>query len=169
MESLEKHLTILGDIIEKEYTQYKRVYELIKNEQNILVNADLKQLEENLREQHTILGIINKLEVQRLQELEVVGIYVGQPPNTLKINTIVSMIPGPQTARLGEIEKKFKIIIQEILKLNKSNEYLINRSLQFIDQHVQVFFGAVEDKGMYRPGVQSQVPPKNSCLVDRKI
>jgi hypothetical protein len=169
MESLEKHITSLSEIIEKEYNQYKRVYELVKNEQNILVNADLKRLEDNLREQQTIVNIINKLETQRLQELEIIGIYLGQSSKTLKISSIISMTAGPQAVRLSEIEKKFKLIIQEILKLNKSNEFLINRSMQFIDQHILVFFGALEDKGIYRPGVQSQQTPKTSCLVDRKV
>jgi len=169
MESLEKHAHTLSVIIEKEYEEYKRVFELVRKEQKILVNADIATLEGNLREQQKIICNINKLETKRLKEIEVVGIYLGVAPEKLKISDIAQNIPGELSRNLTNLERKFKSVLQEILKINKNNKFLINRSLQFIDENIQVFFGAVEDKGLYSPeNAAAKAPSKTNYLVDRK-
>lgn len=169
MESLEKHVQALSDIIEKEYEQYKRVFELVRQEQNILVNADIDALEKNLQEQQAIMCTINKLEAKRLREIEVIGIYLGVTPEKLKISNIAQNAPGELSQNLTDIERKFKSVLQEIIKINKSNKFLINRSMQFIDKNIQVFFGTVEDKGLYSPeNAAVRASSKKNYLVDRK-
>ena len=169
MESLEKHVHALSVIIEKEYEQYKRVFDLVRQEQKILVNADIDALEGNLREQQEIIRTINKLEAKRLREIEVIGVYLGVVPEKLKISNIAQNTPGELSRNLTDIERKFKSVLQEILKINKSNKFLINSSLQFIDKNIQVFFGTVEDKGLYSPeNAAAKAPSKTNYLVDRK-
>lgn len=169
MESLEKHVQALSAIIEKEYEQYKRVFDLVRQEQKILVNADIDALEGNLREQQAIICTINKLEVKRLREIEIIGVYLGVAPEKLKISNIAQNTPGELSRNLTDIERKFKSVLQEILKINKSNKFLINNSLQFIDKNIQVFFGTVEDKGLYSPeNAAAGAPSKTNYLVDRK-
>ena len=169
MESLEKHVQALLEIIEKEYGQYKRIFELVKQEQSVLVNADISGLEKNMREQQTFLSGINKLEEKRLQELEVIGIYLGTVPEQLKFAAIADNVPGDLSQAIIELERNFKSVIQEILKINKSNNFLINRSLQFIDKNVQAFFGAMEDKGVYSPDTSTaKAVSKTKNMVDWK-
>jgi len=169
MESLEKHVSALSVIIEKEYRLYKRVYELVKQEQNTLVNADIDALEENLHEQQEVIHTIDKLEVRRLREIEAIGIYLAVEPEKLKISIIAQSINGELSRNLVELERKFKSVLQEILKINQSNKFLINRSLQFIDKNIQVFFGTVENKGLYSAeNSAAKAHPKINYLVDRK-
>lgn len=169
MESQEKHVRTLMDILLKGYEHYKRIYELVKSEQNILVNTDIEGLEGNLKEQQVILSFINKLEENRLQELEILGIYFGESPERLKLSTIADNVDQELSRELTELEVKFKSVIQEILNINKSNKFLINRSLQFLDKNIQVFFGALEEKGLYSPENSSGKPvQKRKSLVDWK-
>ncbi len=170
MESLEKSVRELSGIIEKEFAMYKAVFDLVKKQKGILVNADLVGLDENIREQQMILSSINKLEEKRLQKLEVIGIYLGVVPEQLKLTSIIENSPKELSGPLGELERKFKSVIQEILNINKSNKYLINRSLQFIDKNIQVFYGAMEEKGVYvSPNSKAKTAPKNNNLLDRKV
>jgi len=169
MESQEKHVRNLMSIISKEFEHYKRIYELVKKEQSVLVNTDIDGLEKNLIEQQTVMSLINKLEDKRLQELEVIGIYLGESPENLKIALIARRVDGDLAKELTTLETKFKSVIQEILNLNKSNKFLINRSMQFLDKNIQVFFGAMEDKGVYTPITNtSKSGAKTASLVDWK-
>ncbi|MFC1556559.1 flagellar protein FlgN [candidate division KSB1 bacterium] len=149
MESLEKHVVSMADILEREYELYQSVYDLIKKEQRILVSADIEDLEDNLNRQKILTEKINKLESKRVEELEVIGIYLGTLPEDLKLAAIAQHVEPELSARLLRHEKLFKSVLQEILKLNKSNKFLITRSLQFIEKNIQVFFGAIEEKGLY--------------------
>ncbi len=162
MESLEKNVRELSEIIEKEFAKYKAVFELVKKQKGILVNADLVGLDANIREQQTILNSINKLEEKRFQKLEIIGIYLGVVPEQLKLTSIIQNAPKELSGPLGELERKFKSVIQEILNINKS--------LQFIDKNIQVFYGAMEEKGVYvSPNSRAKTAPKNINLLDRKV
>lgn len=169
MESLAKHARTLTGVLEKEYEQYRRIFELVKQEQTVLANADINGLEENLRNQQVLIQAINKLESKRLQELKVIGVYLEAVPEKLKLSTIVENVPEDLSQQLVDLERKFKSVLQEILKINKSNKFLINRSLQFIDKNIQVFFGAMEEKGVYTPNnTRTQLSSKTNHLVDRR-
>jgi len=171
MESLEKHVKKLSEIIEKEYTLYKEVFKLVKEEQTVIVNADLDSLTANLRKQQIMMDKINKLETKRLQELEVLAIYLGTTPENLKISYIASKTPGECGVELSEKETKFKSLIEEILKLNRSNQFLINNSLQFLDKNIQVFFGAIDtNKGIYKnPKTKSVAEAPRKRLLNRVV
>lgn len=169
MESQEKHVRNLMVILTKEYELYKHIYELVKKEQSVLVNIDIEGLDKNLLEQQAIMSSINKLEEKRLQELDVIGIYLGESPESLKIAMIAQRVDNELAKELTSLETKFKSVIQEILNLNKSNKFLINRSLQFFDKNIQVFFGAMEDKGLYTPLTNTGKPgAQTASLVDWK-
>jgi len=168
MESMEKHVRSLTSILEEEHALYRDVFELIKNEQSVLVNADIEKLEKNLLKQQKLTAKIHKLEKKRLRELEVIGIYLGALPAELKIATIAQNVAPDLAERLTKLERHFRIILQEILKLNKANKFLIDRSLLFIEEHVQVFFGAIEDKGLYHSGKSGKARLKNNAIIDWK-
>jgi hypothetical protein len=114
---------------------------------------------------------INNLETKRQQELEVLAIYLGTTPETLKISFIASKVPNDYGVELSEKEKKFKSLIDEILKLNRSNQFLINNSLQFLDKNIQVFFGAMEqNKGIYKnPKTKSVSKTPQKRLLNRIV
>jgi len=169
MESLEKHVREILRILEKEYVLYKKVFKLVKEEQNVLINANIERLEQNLFEQKSLTDKINKIEAKRLQELEVIAIYLGTIPEKMKLDFIAKHVEPDLAAQLLEQEKLFKAVLKEILQLNKSNKFLINRSLQFIDQHIQVFFGTIEEKGVYNPKTaKSNAAAGTSRLVNWK-
>jgi len=169
MESLEKHVRTLSDILEKEYKLYKQIFDLIKKEQSVLVSADIEKLEKNLYQQQQLTVEINKLEVKRLEELEVIGIYLGMLPERIKLAEIARHVDKDIAENLLKHEKLFKTVLQGILKLNKNNKFLIDRSLQFIEKNVQAFFGALEEKGLYNVKTSRQnAMPRTRRLVDWK-
>ncbi len=171
MESLEKHVKKISEIIDKEYNLYKEVFQLVKDEQSVLINADLDSLTANLRKQQVMMDKINKLEEKRLQELEVIAIYLGTTPETLKISFIASKAPDDHGKELVEKERRFKSLIEEILKLNQSNQFLITNSLQFLDKNIQVFFGAIDNsKGIYKnPKTKSVTKAPQKRLLNRIV
>lgn len=154
METLDKHVESLAGILDKEYKLYKQVLDLVMNEQRTLVNVDMEGLEENLQKQQKLQAKISKLEAKRIEELEVIGIFLGSLPERLRLSAIAQNVEPELGEKLVTQGEHFKSIISEILRLNKSNKYLIDRSLQFIEKNVQAFFGAIEDKGLYNPKIQ---------------
>lgn len=152
MESLEKHIRSLVEVLEEEYNLYCEVFTLIKEEQSVLVEVNIDALERNLRKQHTLSARINDLEKSRLDELEVIGIYLGMEHGKLKLATIAGYTDDPDLKELLlKLSESFKSVLCEIMRLNRANRFLIDRSLQFIEKNVQVFFGALEEKGLYQP------------------
>jgi hypothetical protein len=169
MESLEKHVRELSGIIEQEFERYTNIFELVKLQQTVLVNADMAGLEANIHEQHSIVRAINKLENKRIQKLEVIGIYLGIVPEQLKLASIIEVASDDMSATLSRVERRFKSLIQEIFNITKSNKYLVDRSLLFLEKNIQVFYGAMEEKGVYSyPNSKTQSTLKNNSLLDRK-
>lgn len=169
MESLDKHVRSLTDILEEEYSHYNDVFRLIKDEQSVLVNAKLDELEKNLYEQQKIVEKINKFEIKRLEILNVIAIYLGTVPEKLKMSFIAQQVDAELSEKLLKLETQFKSVLQEIMKLNRTNKFLINKSLHFIKENVQVFFGAIEEKGMYSPGEKKNLNiPSSKRMVDWK-
>lgn len=169
MESLEKHIKKLSKILGGQYNLYGKVFDLIKAETNILINANLDALTGNLQMQQVFLAQINKLEKNRIEEMEIISIFLGANPVGLKLAYVAANAPGEYSKILSSQEVKFKSLMEEIIKLNKSNKFLINNSLQYLDKNIQAFFGCIKETGLYsKPNRSLKKKKMASSLLDRR-
>lgn len=125
----------LISILEKENEIYKEFIPIAEKKTNVIVNNDLKTLEDITNKEQLILTEINAFEKKREEAIKNIGTVLTKDPKELKITTIIRILE-----KQPEEQKKLSIIhddltktIQRLVEINNHNKSLIEQSLEMIE------------------------------------
>jgi len=155
-------------VIEKEITTYKELLSLLLKERKLLTAADIENLEKNLKEQEKLFTQVDNLENQRLIILEEMsGEIFGESLENVTINDLFSRIQNSD--RLNNLRTELREKVKDIIKINKSNNFLIRNGLAFIEKNIEAFFGTEEKDKLYNPKKFHQKKKQAKNLINWKI
>lgn len=133
-------LKILIKTMETMVDAHRRLLELAKGKQTILVDGTIQELQSHVYREGLCVEEIQKLEQIRKQYVQV---YMEQKGIQSDSFTLEELIEGQtdegSRITLTKIAKQLRGIIQEISHLNESNQKLIQTSLSYIQYSIGMF------------------------------
>lgn len=125
----------LISILEKENEIYKEFIPIAEKKTNVIVNNDLKTLEDITNKEQLVLTEINACEKKREEAIKNIGTVLSKDPKELKITSIIRILekqPDEQK-KLSIIHDDLKKTIQRLVEINNHNKSLIEQSLEMIE------------------------------------
>ncbi|GAB6100035.1 hypothetical protein JCM16358_19140 [Halanaerocella petrolearia] len=143
----------LADVLEAEYKLYQKVYDLAEKKQEVVINEDIDQLEEIVKEEAEYLEMIQKLENNREQ-------LVGSE----NISQLITESKEPISSRLSQLQENLLEITTKLQDLNQLNSKLITDALQLNNINLSIL-GANQQNSTYsKQGSVSQGQNGSSML-----
>ena len=157
-------------LLEKEIAAYNRFRDLLIEEQNILVSGKNQNLQPNIREQTVLMRDFRRMEERRLDKTKDIAERLMISDDSITLGVIADAIVDERKEQFLNLKEEFCFIVQDVIKINRNNNHLIEHGITFIQQRVEAIYEAIEKEFFYNPKKSdSKKSLKPFRLVDRKV
>lgn len=160
-EKLEKNLDELIKI-------YRHILAVVRKEREILISAQLNDLNENNKSKEAMLIKARQLEVERQKAAQDLAISEGLEEGT-KLLEFARQIGGEMGERLRNRHAVLELLLKRVKEHNLQNEVLVNSALQHITGAMGSICDTLKDKPTYKKsGGKASRPAEAGQLVSKE-
>ena len=131
----------LLDVLQQEDAEYEGLVALSKQKKQIIIEANIEELQVlTVREEEIANRIVN-LESKREQVIHDMAIVLNREPEELTIECMVQILSKQpvEQKRLNDIRKKLRATLDEMNQINEQNKSLIHQALEMVDFDLTLF------------------------------
>lgn len=128
---------VLIKVLDEEVVVYSKLLKNLDEKTQVLVNGDIKKLDEITKEEQSITETLVKLE--NLREKVIFNIAHKKEKSELDVSQILEFIEGQEKEILEEKRNKLVNILENIKEKNALNSRLIKDSLDYINLNIDLF------------------------------
>ena len=131
MASLTEELII---VLKEEYGIYQQLIPITEKKTKVIIQNDLKALQEITESEQRAIEKLNTLERRREEIIVNMGTFLNRDPRTLKLKNMVKLLEKrpEEQKKLAELYDLLTASIKKLSESNERNKVLINQSLEMI-------------------------------------
>lgn len=138
---------------------YRQLLDIVRKEKEILLAANLDELNANNQGKEALLMKLRMVDVLRVKHAEELAAMVGADKQNPRLLEIAQKMGGPEGDRLRSLHSALEMVIQRMMEINRENEEYARSALDTL----QGALGEIKDtlggnkkiyakKGTYQPG-----------------
>lgn len=153
-------VTGLISTLEDQVKVYRTLLDVVRKEKEILISANLDELNENNRAKESMLIKIRALEAQRLKAAADVYLSIGISGDQPRLLEIARFVTDAQGEKLRSIHSVLELLLKRVQEYNRQNESLVQSALTHITGAMNSIKSSLQDKPVYQKQgeVQGQAP-----------
>jgi flagellar biosynthesis/type III secretory pathway chaperone len=159
---------VLITVLEEQIRVYRHLLEIVRKEKDILVAANLDDLNENNRAKEAMLIKIRALESDRLAKAHELFLDLkleGEHPRLLEMARYLDV----ETAdKLRNIHSVMELLLRRVQEYNKQNEALVQSALTNITGTMKEIKGTLAEKPTYQKKREVEGHTSSGQLVSRE-
>jgi len=137
-------------IVEEEATAFKALLEELLLQQTSILNGDSDKVEKTNQKVAEIVANTRKLENDRVEELKVLSAHLQvEIEDALNLTTLIPLVEQRYARRLEELKDILLILMDKIQSTNKRNAYLLDHSLEFVYNCMEVLVAGHQPNDTY--------------------
>lgn len=154
----------LVEILGRETELLESLHEVLKLQQQGLVNCDVQMISDNVSRQIEILRQIEAIEVERSK---IVALTDRDDQEGVKLETLIASAPDHISKKLSALRDSLKQVVSEIRKVNEQNQVLIRQSVSYVQRMLAEIAGEENPCGY---GADGKVGLRmREMVIDRKV
>lgn len=162
LSKLEKNLEAIVKV-------YRHLLTVVRREKEILIAANLDDLNENNRAKEVSLLKARELEEQRLNLVRDLAKAEGLNPDNIRLLDFANHIGGEKGDKLRQFHSVLGLLLKRVRQHNEQNEVLVNAALNHITGGIQNVKETLGNKKNYKKGGKLQeAPAESGQLVSRE-
>lgn len=159
----------LIDILDRQRELYRKLLEIAKAKQPVLVKGDLAALEKFTKQEEQIVVQVGKLEEQRSRVHQALANHFHVPEAEITLSELVSRVGTEVSDRLSQVGDGLKNILSELKDVNSLNSELVKQSLDYIEFTVNLITSMGEPPSYPdKPGESKREQPR-ARIFDQKV
>jgi len=158
----------LIQVLEEQIKVYRQLLEVVRKEKDILVSANLDDLNENNRNKETLLIKVRALESDRLGLAGEVYANMSLPGETPRLLEIARHLPDEAGNKLRSIHSVLELLLKRVQEYNRQNEQLVQSALNNITGAMNAIKGTLADKPTYQKKGEVEGHTSSGQLVSRE-
>ncbi len=148
---------------------YRGILNVVRQEREILISAQLEALNENNHSKETMLVKARQLEDERQKAARQLAEAEGLPEQT-KLIDFARHFDGEPGERLRSRQSVLELLLRRVREHNQQNEALVNSALENITGAIGSIRNQLRDKPTYRKSGGMVAPPADSGqLVSKEV
>lgn len=161
----------LVSTLEDQIKVYRNLLEVVRREKEILVSANLDDLNENNKSKEAMLLKVRGLETVRMRCASELSSELGLSPEQPRLLEMAIHLPEAMGERLRNLHSVLDLLLKRVQEYNKQNEVLVQSALNNITGAMKAIRDTLQDKPTYqRKGEMSQTAPGASGqLVQKEV
>lgn len=160
----------LADNLDQQVKVYRALLEVVRKERDVLVAAEIEQLNENNKAKEAILVKVRSLDVARIKYAQDLAQAVGADANQPRLLEIASKINLTDGDRLRVLHSTLELLVKRLSEINKGNETLVKAALQNVTGAIDSIKGTLQAKPTYsKKGALVTSPQNGEHLVSKDV
>ncbi|MCR5829780.1 MAG: flagellar protein FlgN [Lachnospiraceae bacterium] len=130
----------LVDVMSSENELYKELIPIASQKTRVIIDNDLKALQEITDKEQLAIEKINALEHKRDEVIKNIGTVLSRDPATLNMKTLVEIMKKQPVEKdaLCRIHDELTATLKALVTINDRNKLLIEQSLEMIDFNINL-------------------------------
>lgn len=135
MASLIEELT---DVLDKENDEYTELLKLSKEKTPVIVQGDVKKLNDIVAMEQVHTDKIASLESRRNETINDIATVLNKDVKTLTVRHIIDLLQGQKKEQqaLAAVHDKLKMTLNDMVVINEINKQLIEESLELVNFNI---------------------------------
>ncbi len=140
----------LIQILDEQIRVYRHLLEIVRKENEILISANLDDLNENNKSKEAMLIKIRSLENDRISLAKAVGESLGLEDSAPRLIEIARHVQDEKAEKLRNMHSVLELLLKRVQEHNKKNEVLVQSALANITGAMNNLKSVLEDKKTYK-------------------
>lgn len=139
----------LEAVLEDEVRVYRTLLETVRREKELIIDANINELNESNQGKETMILKLRGLERIREKAARDLASHVGAHTERPRLLEIALKIQDPEASKLRSIHSTLELLITRIRELNEANGILIESSLKTINGALGAIKETIGSKPVY--------------------
>ncbi|MFP4662670.1 MAG: flagellar protein FlgN [Halanaerobiales bacterium] len=158
----------LAEVLNKEYKEYLKLNDLAQSKKDTIVNNDVEQLGELIKDDSEIISKINELEKERSRIIGEICRNNNLASEDINFTQLINVIPEPWKDELCKVRNQLLEVIDELHTQNEQNKYLVTEALKLNNASLNIFINALQPENKTYNMKQKKLDSKSSHIIDRR-
>lgn len=158
----------LIQVLEDQVKVYRHLLEVVRKEKEILVSANLDELNENNRAKEAMLIKIRALEAQRLKLAAEIYQSLGLGGEQPRLLEIARHVPDVLGEKLRSVHSVLELLLKRVQEYNRQNETLVQSALTHITGAMKEIKSTLQEKPVYKKQGEVEGHTASGQLVSRE-
>lgn len=148
---------------------YRHLLQVVRREKEILISANLDDLNENNRSKEAMLVKIKQLETVRGKSATELGLSLGLQTEAPRLTDLAVRIGGQPGDKLFHMQSVLELLLKRVQEHNRENEILIQSALANITGAMKAIRNTLQEKNTYQQkGEIANTPAQSGQLVSKE-
>lgn len=167
MKNLLEELIVL---IRDEEKVLENFLDCLTRQKEYIVQNNVILFDETVKEEELLISRIKELEEGRINVVKSIAADAGQKAgDELTLTRLIEMNLGENSDELKSLKRTLAGLVERIKRANRINQYLIKRSLSFIQKNINWFIDDTNLNLIYSPNGQQHMGGTGRLLVDKVL
>ncbi|HOA41198.1 MAG TPA: flagellar protein FlgN [Halanaerobiales bacterium] len=156
------------EIFVKEYEEYTLLYEIVKRKQEAIINNDIEQLADILREEQSVIENIEELEEARQAVLNKLAEEKKEERDKpLSFAGLMELVPA-EKEELEQLRDQFLQLLDKLQEINNENRDLIEDSLKITEASLEFIREATGRTNLYS-NRNDETGVQTDHIIDKRV
>lgn len=155
-------------ILEREQVVYDEVLSLAERKKQIIIDGQIRELEEITKRESEIVGILIKLENLRSQTTEQLAAERGVT-DLASLRDLLPLLEPRDQLTVSGLQAQLKGTVTALQNANDLNGKLLKQSLELVDFNLNLISSIGKVSGGYTESASEREEPKRSSIFDVKV
>jgi len=159
----------LIELIKKEEDVLDSFLDCLTRQKNYIVENKVEEFDRTVQEEEELIIRIHDIEKGRMEIIKSIANHAGSTEDELTLTRLIELNLGESSDELMSLKRTLATLIERIKKANRVNQYLIKRSLSFIQKNINWFIDDRNLNVVYLPDGSQKVKDIGNLLVDKSL
>lgn len=155
-------------VLDKEVETYTEVFKLAQEKKDVIINNDVKRLDEITKKEHGFIGVLSKLDSARLTLIGNI-LYISKVDSVESFDELSNYIDEEFREEYLDKVNSLMEILKELQEINELNNSLIEKSLELVNFNINLFSGNSNEFSNYDKGAGEKANNKSVNFFDHKV
>ena len=159
----------LISIIASEIEAFEQLLKTLHEKQRAIVEGQTERLNKYVQSENKLAYKTKSIETKRLAKTKELALNLSLDDLNPRLSKIIEEVEGKYAQRLEEQRDLLKSLVEKIQTLNKSNQFLLNYSLKFIEKSIKILLGGNDKASIYQKDGKLQTKVGKYEVLDHSI
>ncbi len=154
--------------LEEQVRVYRHLLETVRREKDILISAQLDDMNENNKAKDAMLVKLRQLEAERLPLASEFSVCIGLRTDSPRLLEMANCLTGESADRLRNMHSVLELLVKRVQEYNRQNEVLVQSALANITGAMKFIRDSLAEKPTYQRKGEVAAPASAGQLVSRE-
>lgn len=159
----------LIDLIRDEEQVLSRFLECLTRQKEFIVKNDVDAFDATVQEEEALILRVREIEKARVKLVASIARSAGALADDLTLTRLIELNLGENSDELRALKRTLAGLVDRVKRAIRVNQYLIRRSLSFIERNMEWFIDDADLGTVYASDGRRHIGERGNVLVDKSL